>query len=98
MEKVKHLPKTCPACDGRLNITMLQCSECDTRIEGEFPLPVLLRLPIPEQRFLMAFIKASGSLKELASRMGLSYPTVRNRLDELIALIERYEQEENTKK
>ena len=93
MEKVKHLPKECPACNGALQIVSLRCKECNTRIEGDFSLPVILRLPLPEQRFVMEFLKVSGSLKELASRMGLSYPTVRNRLDDIIALVEALEKE-----
>uniref|UniRef100_UPI0040562E40 DUF2089 family protein n=1 Tax=Alistipes sp. TaxID=1872444 RepID=UPI0040562E40 len=96
MEKEKHLPKACPACGGALRITSLRCSECTTRIEGDFPLQVILRLPWPEQRFLMEFIRVSGSLKELAARMGLSYPTVRNRLDDILALIQEYEKEESS--
>lgn len=66
----------------------LRCAECDTRIEGDYPLPLLLQLPPDDQRFVLDFVLSSGSLKEMARRMGLSYPTVRNRLDELIARLE----------
>jgi hypothetical protein len=44
-------------------------------------------MPIEDQGFVLEFIKASGSLKEMAKLLGLSYPTVRNRLDEVIELI-----------
>lgn len=66
----------------------LRCAECDTRIEGDYSLPLLLQLPPDDQRFVLDFVLCSGSLKEMARRMGLSYPTVRNRLDELIARLE----------
>jgi len=51
----------------------------------------LARLPQEEQQFVIEFVKASGSLKEIARRYGVSYPTVRNRLNELIAHIEEIE-------
>lgn len=55
---------------------------------------ILARLPQEEQQFVVEFIKASGSLKEIARRYGVSYPTVRNRLNELIEHLNRLEQED----
>lgn len=81
---VKRLPTSCPACGGALHVQTLACTECETRIEGAFPLPVFLLLTAGEQQFILDFVACSGSLKEMASRQGLSYPTVRNRLDEII--------------
>ena len=54
-------------------------------MHGDFPLPALTRLGSEDQQFALAFILRSGSLKEMARLYGVSYPTVRNRLDELIA-------------
>lgn len=54
-------------------------------MHGDFLLPALSRLGSEDQRFALAFILRSGSLKEMARLYGVSYPTVRNRLDELIA-------------
>jgi len=48
-------------------------------------LPALVRLPEDDQAFILQFFLTSGSLKEMASQLGISYPTVRNRLDDLIA-------------
>jgi len=53
-------------------------------VEGLYELPLLAGLSAEEQVFIIEFIKASGSLKEMARLFGLSYPTVRNRLDEII--------------
>ena len=50
-----------------------------------YDLPPLASLPRADQQFLLAFVTASGSLKEMARQLGVSYPTVRNRLDEIIA-------------
>jgi hypothetical protein len=49
-------------------------------IEGAFELPALARLPADDQVFIMAFVKADGSIKEMERLFGISYPTVKNRL------------------
>ncbi len=61
------------------------CKECGTEVCGDFELPLLGGLTQKEAQFALDFIKASGSLKDMAKSMGLSYPTVRNILDNLIA-------------
>ena len=71
----------------------LRCGGCGTAVEGAFPLPVLARLDAEEQAFVLRFLKASGSLKEVARQYGISYPTVRNRLDGLIERVSRIEAE-----
>lgn len=81
------LPQTCPSCAAQLQVKTLKCEECGTQIDGEYPLPVLARLSKDDQSFVLEFVKNSGSLKEMAKTMGLSYPTVRNLLDDLIGRI-----------
>lgn len=81
---MKLLPTGCPSCDNKLKVKQLICENCGTQIEGLYDLPVLARLSAEEQAFIIDFIKASGSLKEMARLLGLSYPTVRNRLDDII--------------
>jgi len=87
------LPVVCPSCQSCLEVTSLQCCQCNTEVKGHYPLSVLSRLSEEEQAFVIAFVKYSGSLKEIAKWKGLSYPTVRNRLDELIVNIETLEKE-----
>jgi hypothetical protein len=53
-------------------------------VEGEFDLPVLARLDEDDRAFALRFLESSGSLKAMARLYGVSYPTVRNRLDALI--------------
>lgn len=85
MNKVnKRLPLQCPACDAPLRIGRLFCGQCDTEVCGNFELPPLARLTEKEQLFVIDFIKSSGSLKEMARNLDVSYPTVRNVLDDLI--------------
>lgn len=81
----------CPSCGGALSIQRLWCDRCEIAVEGNLSLGTLARLTREEQQFVVEFVKASGSLKEIARRYGVSYPTVRNRLNELIAHIERLE-------
>ncbi len=63
----------------------LVCPGCGTAVQGDYLLPALSRLGSEDQQFALAFILRSGSLKEMAKLYGVSYPTVRNRLDDLIA-------------
>jgi len=81
------LPVNCPSCAEGLNVSQLSCGHCGTSVSGNFSLPVLLKLTEEEQQFMLDFFLCSGSLKELAVKMGNSYPTVRNRLDDIIAKI-----------
>lgn len=80
----KKLPLRCPACEAPLKVSRLYCEECQTEICGSFELPPLARLSEKDQAFILDFVKASGSLKDLARSLGVSYPTVRNMLDDLI--------------
>jgi hypothetical protein len=60
-------------------------------VSGLYDLPVLARLSSDDQSFILQFVKSSGSLKDMAKHLGLSYPTVRNLLDEIIKKINTYE-------
>ena len=81
---MKNLPTACPSCGGKLAVKRLHCEKCATEVEGLYPLPALASLPREDQEFVLDFIKASGSLKEMAALLKVSYPTVRNRLDDII--------------
>ena len=94
MNSQKKLPKECPACGESLYVQAMGCPGCDTRIEGSFPLPRLMRLSEEDQQFVLDFVMCSGSLKEMASKLKLSYPTVRNRLDDIIASLQQCNEEE----
>lgn len=91
-ETTRALPQQCPSCGKRLIVKRLVCTDCGTSIEGAYDLPVLASLGVADQEFILAFVKASGSLKEMARLLGVSYPTVRNRLDEVIERIEGVEE------
>jgi hypothetical protein len=95
---MKRLPTSCPSCGGTLAVKRMHCESCETEVEGLYPLPVLAGLSAEDQEFIIEFIKASGSLKDMASLLCVSYPTVRNRLDDIISKVKRSEPKTKDKK
>lgn len=91
----KKLPIICPSCQSELKVHTLQCNSCQTTINGSFDLPIFSKLEPKEQDFIIEFVKCSGSLKVMAQQLRLSYPTVRNMLDELIHKIEELQKISN---
>lgn len=88
---IKNLPLKCPSCNHSLKVAGLRCEQCETEVKGDYDLPVLANLELKDQLFIVDFVKASGSLKVIAQKMGLSYPTIRNMLDDIIEKIENIE-------
>ena len=74
----------CPSCEGNLTVTSLGCPECSISIDGEFALPQILKLTRAQIDFIEVFIKNRGIIREVERELGVSYPTVRARLDEVI--------------
>ncbi len=87
------LPIHCPSCENSLSVTQLSCEHCQTTVSGDYGLPLLLQLSSEEQHFVVQFFLFSGSLKEMAIQMGNSYPTVRNKLDDIIYKIKTLQKE-----
>ena len=86
-------PASCPACGAGLLVTRLQCPNCRTEVSGAFAHPIvsgadarrsgrLVNLPEPFASLLELFIRVRGNVKDVERELGLSYPTVRARLDE----------------
>ena len=74
----------CPVCDGELSVTRLHCDTCDTTIEGRFANGAFAGL-LPEQLdFIETFVRCEGKITRMEEEMALSYPTIRNRLQEVI--------------
>lgn len=86
------MPLNCPSCQTRLGISKMHCPSCGTEISGDYDIPRLMRLSPREVAFAEAFIVSSGSLKEMARLMEVSYPTVRNLLDEIIDKLKKMEE------
>jgi hypothetical protein len=74
----------CPVCSEQLNVVRLECGGCGTRLEGSFSLGRFHALSPEHLEFLEVFIRARGNFKDVERELGISYPTVRGRVDALI--------------
>ncbi len=72
---------TCPGCGGRMEATRLRCLSCDIAIEGHFAAPPFAALTAEQQEFVKTFLAARGNIRLVERQLGISYPTVRSRLD-----------------
>ncbi len=74
----------CPVCNHEMEITKLHCNNCNTTIEGKFNLCKFCKLDDEQKNFVEVFIKNRGNIKEIEKELGISYPTVRNKLENVI--------------
>jgi hypothetical protein len=74
----------CPICNNNLEVTRLHCRNCDTTLDGHFNLGRLYHLSQEQLKFVETFIRCEGKITRVEEEMGLSYPAVRARLDDVI--------------
>lgn len=92
----KKMLTVCPVCSKPLCVTRLRCNACDTTIEGTFESCKFCQLTEEQRDFIEVFLTSRGNIKEVERLLGISYPTVRSRLDAVIeALGYRIEREQN---
>src|SRR5688572_24383989 len=87
-----QLPERCPFCSAAITtVKQYTCGSCGTTFEGHFTLPEathpLTRLNRAQLDFILAFVRCEGKLNRLEAELGISYPTVRNRLNEIITVL-----------
>jgi len=75
---------TCPVCSDRLSVQRLHCRSCDTSIEGHFETGRMGNLSSEQLTFVETFIRCEGKLNRMERELGMSYPTLRSRLTEVI--------------
>jgi hypothetical protein len=90
MEQTLSVIERCPSCSGALEIRELHCPQCDLQLRGHFQPPTSQAQPLAwltpdQQAFLRLFVTSSGNLSDVERTLGVSYPTVRAKLDDLIA-------------
>jgi hypothetical protein len=77
-------PRNCPVCGGEMLITRLYCPECDIKMEGHFSFGGLGGLTQEQLAFVETFVACEGKITRVQKALGISYPTVRSRLEETI--------------
>ncbi len=78
------LPTRCPICGGEIIVTRIACHECDTTIESRFTAGPFSQLTQEQLEFIETFVRCEGKISRMEGEIGLSYPTIRNRLHEII--------------
>jgi len=78
---------SCPICQSEIKVTEIRCRKCKSVIQGEFDLCKFCRLNDQQKYFVEVFIKNRGNIKEIERELGISYPTVRNKLDQVISVL-----------
>jgi hypothetical protein len=87
----------CPVCGDTLSVTRLHCRNCDSALEGQFSLGRFYQLSPQQLAFVETFIRCEGKLTRLQDELGMSYPTARARLTDVIrALGYEVREEEET--
>lgn len=92
------LSARCPYCFGSMRVSTLVCDGCNTEVKSSFLMPPFLELSPEQQQFVMDFVLSSGSLKDIASKYGISYPTVRGRLDRIIQRLQGQRPEDDERR
>ncbi len=82
---MRKLIEQCPACGGEMIVTQQSCTRCETVVLGRFKSDIFSRLSAESLNFIIVFVKNRGNIKEMERELGLSYWTIRNRLNEVIA-------------
>jgi hypothetical protein len=81
---MKTILSKCPVCGEALTVTRLHCDACDTTIEGRFDSTSFAGLKPDQLDFIETFVRCEGKITRMQDEMALSYPTIRNRLQEII--------------
>ena len=74
----------CPVCSGELAVTRLHCRSCGSTLEGEFSVGRFGRLTREQLILLESFLRSRGNLRDMERELGISYPTVRGRVEALV--------------
>lgn len=81
---MQPLPSKCPICGGEMIVTKIYCRECDSTIEGRFNMGSFENLTPEQLSFIETFVRCEGKITRMEDEIGLSYPTIRSRLHEVI--------------
>ena len=80
----------CPVCATAMEITRLSCPGCRTEISGGFETCSFCKLDEAQEKLIKVFLKVRGNIREVERELGLSYPTIRARLDEVLKALDLF--------
>jgi hypothetical protein len=83
----RDIPGKCPICGENTEVTGITCHSCGTKLDGHFHPCKFCRLTNEQKTFIDVFIKCRGNIKEVEKELGVSYPTVKNRLEDAAAAL-----------
>ena len=78
----------CPECDKPMKLATASCTGCGLKLEGDFEVSALGRLSEEDQVFVVAFLRHHGSIRQMERILGISYPTVKNRLRAIVVKLD----------
>jgi hypothetical protein len=81
---MRKILEQCPSCGGDLAVTRLNCTSCETVVLGRYQPCPFCKLSLDSTQFLMTFVRCRGNVKEMERELGISYWTVRRKVDDLI--------------
>jgi len=87
VEHTHPIPAQCPVCSRALHVEKVRCGSCGSAVEGRFVLDWPSRLSREQLGFVRVFVTCGGKIKDVEEALGISYPTVVSRLDEVIAAV-----------
>lgn len=85
------IPEHCPSCQSHLVITELSCPVCGTKVNGEYEPNIFSRLSPDDLNFITLFVQAKGNLKDMERSLGISYWTIRRKLDDIVEFLSKPE-------
>lgn len=88
IENSHLIPAQCPVCTRALYVERVRCATCGSAVEGRFTLDWPARLTREQLNFVRVFLTCGGKIKDVEQALGVSYPTVVSRLDEIIAAVQ----------
>lgn len=86
---MRKILEACPSCGGSsLIVTEVVCATCGTQVRSRYQPGPFSALDEEQQTFLLLFVRSRGNLKDVEKTLGVSYPTVRAKLDEIVQRLE----------
>lgn len=78
------IPRNCPVCSKEYFVKTLECNGCHTTLDGKFALGVFANLDSEQSEFVLMFLRNHGNIQKVGKELGVSYPTVKNRINKVL--------------